>query len=63
MDTIWWWIDAAYGVHLDLKGHLGGMMLLGKCAAASKLISHRINSRSSTDSEIIGVDNYMPSVL
>ena len=29
----------------------------------SKLIMHRINFRSSTELEIIGVDDHMPSVL
>ena len=30
MDTTRWWIDTACGVHLDLKGHYRGMMLLRK---------------------------------
>ena len=38
-------------------------MLLGKGAAASKSSRHRINSRSSTKSVIIGVDNHMHGVL
>ena len=50
MDTIRWWIDAEYGMHQDLKGHSGGMMSPGKCASASKLSRHSINSRSSTES-------------
>ena len=63
IDTIWWRINAKYSVHPDLKGYFGGMMLLGKGAAARKLIRHRINSRRSTRSEIIWVDDHMPGVL
>ena len=63
MDTIRWWINAAYGVHPDLKGHSGGMIFLGKGAVASKLSRHRIKSRSSTGSDIIGYDDHIPGVL
>ena len=63
MYTIRWWINAEYGVHPDLKGHSGGTMSLGKGAAASKSIRHRIKSRSFTESEIIGVDNTIPGVI
>ena len=38
-------------------------MLIGKDAASSKLIRHRINLRSSAESEIIGVENNMPGVI
>ena len=63
MDTIRWWIDRSYIVLLDLKGHYGGMTLHGKGAAASKLIRHRINLRSYTESDIIGVGDHMTGVL
>ena len=63
MDNIRWCINLAYGVNLDLKGHSGGTMLLGKGEAARKSSRYRINSRSSTESDIIGVDNHMPSVI
>ena len=35
MSTIRWWVDAAYGVHMDCKGHTGMMMMLGKGAPMS----------------------------
>ena len=63
MDAIRWCIDAAYGVHLDLKGHSRGMMSLGKGATDRKSSNNSINSRSSTQLVIIGVDDHMPGVL
>ena len=63
VDTIWWWIDAAYSVHRYLKEHPVVMMLLGKGAAAIKSSRRRIKSRSSTESEITGVDDHMTGVL
>ena len=46
-----------------MKENYGGMMSLGKGAAAIKSSRHRINSRSSIKSDIIGVDDNMPGVL
>ena len=63
MDTIIWCNNASYDVHPDLKVHSGGMMSLGKVPADSKSSRHRINSRRSTKSDIIGVENHMPVVL
>ena len=63
MTKISWWIDAAYGVHDDMRGHSGGMMSFGRGAVGSRSSKHKINSRSSTEAEIIGVDDHMSSVL
>ena len=41
MNTVSWWVDASYGVHMDCKGHTGMMISLGKGAAMSFLRSHK----------------------
>ena len=56
-------IGAAYVVRSYLKGHFVGMMLFIKGAADSKLMNHSINSRRSTELEIIGVDDHIPGVI
>ena len=63
MDSILWQISAVYGIHPYLKGRSSGMMLFLNGPVASKSSKHRINSRSSTQSEIIGVDDRIPGVL
>ena len=63
LSQIKWWVDAAYGVHDDLRGHTGGMMSLGEGAMATKSSKHKLNGRSSTEAEIIGVDDMMGSIL
>ena len=63
MDAIIWWIDASYGVHQDSKVHFVEIMMFGKGTAYSKSSKHRINSRRSTESIIIGVDDHMPGIL
>ena len=58
-----WWIDGAHNVHWDLKGHTGAIMRLGKGALASYSRRHKLNTRSSTETEIVSVDQMMPEVL
>lgn len=58
-----WLIDASHGVHDDCKGHTGAAMTLGKGAAISGSWKHKGNSKSSTESEIIGVDDAIGTVL
>jgi hypothetical protein len=58
-----WQIDASHGTHVDCKGHMGAAMTLGMGAAMSFSHKHKSNSRSLTESEIIGVDAAIPNVL
>ena len=58
-----WNIDASHAVHWDCKGQTGAGMTLGKGAITSFSRKQKINTKSSTESEIVGVDDAMPSVL
>ena len=58
-----WWIDASYAVHDDMKGHTGAALLLGKGAIYSGSWKQRLVSRSSTESEMVGVYDVLPQVL
>ena len=58
-----WDVDASHGVHLNMKGHTGGGLTMGTgypIAASSK---QKLNTRSSTETEIVAVDDLMPSIL
>ena len=63
LSTIRWWVDASYGVHSDCKGHTGNMMSLGKGAAMSFSTGHKLNGRSSTEAELIGIDDAISSMM
>ena len=63
LSTIRWWVDASYGVHSDCKGHMGMTLSLGKGAAMSFSRGHNLNGRSSTEAEIIGIDDAIPSMM
>ena len=58
-----WWIDSAYGVHPDCKSHTGGAMSLGKGCPINNSRKQRINTRSSTEAELVGVNDNMTMVL
>jgi hypothetical protein len=63
MPIIKWWVDASYAVHEDCQGHMGAMMLLGEGAVTSFSMKQKINGKSSTEDELIGVDDAMPRIL
>ena len=58
-----WWVDASYGVHSDYRGHTGGTLTLGKGHQYSSSTKQKINTRSSTESELVAVDDLMPNIL
>jgi hypothetical protein len=58
-----WYIDAAFAVHNDMKSHTGAMMTLGQGAANAQLSKQKLNTKSSTESEFVGVDDVISQVI
>jgi len=58
-------IDASYGTHSDGKGHSGVVITLGKNGAPIHVSSRKqkLVSRSSTESELIGLDGGVSTVI
>ena len=50
-------------MHHDMRSHTGGMMTLGKGAMCSTSTRQKINGKSSTEAELIGVDDVMGIVV
>jgi hypothetical protein len=61
--SIKWWVDGSHGVHYDMRGHTGGMASLGKGALMPTSIRQKINTRSSTETELVGADDMMPQIM
>ena len=55
LSTMTWYVDASYGVHYQCKGHKGMMMTLGAGASMSMSKAQKLNTGSSTESELVGV--------
>ena len=60
---IHWWIDGAFATHRDMRSHTGGAMTLGKGMIYGTSTHQTLNTRSSTEAELVAVDDCMSQVL
>ena len=61
--TVKWWLDVAFAVHHDMKSHTVGMMTMGRGDLYSASNKQKLNTKRSTESELVGVDDLMPQIL
>lgn len=59
----YWHVDAAFGVHDDMKSHTGGTFSLGRGIITSVSTKQKVNSRSSTEAELIGIDDVVEKIV
>jgi hypothetical protein len=55
LSNIVWYVDASHQLHDDCKGHTGSILTFSRGAATSSSTKHKIPSKSSCESEIIGL--------
>ena len=53
-------IDAAHGTHWDMRGQTGGCMRFDKGVIHCRTNKQNLNSKSSTETELIGNSDYLP---
>jgi hypothetical protein len=58
-----WHLDAAFAVHNDKKSHTGATMSLGEGAIISVSTKQKVNTRSSTEAELVSIDDVISKVL
>mgnify|MGYP002176679840 FL=1 len=60
-----WYVDASFAVHPDYKSHTGATMSFadGKGAVQSISRKQKLNTRSSTEAELVGVDDVSVMIL
>jgi hypothetical protein len=63
LHNVRWWVDASYAVHPDMKSHTGGAMSLGMGVIYGTSKRQKLNTKSSTEAEVVGTDDVMPQVL
>ena len=63
LNVVKWWVDASYGVHHDMKSHTGSVMSLGTGAVYSASKKQKLNTKSSTEAELVGIDDVLPQAL
>jgi hypothetical protein len=63
LTNIRWYINASHLTHDDCKGHTGSLLTFGKGAATSSSNKQKIPSKSSTESELIGLYDKAGDIL
>ena len=63
MNILYWFIDAAFAVHGDMKSHSGLMFTMGKGAILSSSKKQKTNSRSSTEAELNATDEMLSKIM
>ncbi len=61
--VLYWYVDASFAVHPNMRGHTGGVLTLGTGAPVVTLAKQKLNTRSSTISEVVVVDDMIPQIL
>ena len=60
LTEIFAWIDAAYAVHDNMRSHMGRLISLGTGVLHAKSSMEKINTKSSTEAELVGLAEYLP---
>ena len=63
LNIVKWWIDTSFAVHKDTRSHTGGMMSMGLGAANLSSQKQKLNTKSSTEAELVGVADILPKTL
>ena len=63
LHLIHWWIDGAFATHRDMRSHTGGAMSLGKGIIYRTSTQQKLNTGSSTEAELVAVDDCMSQIL
>jgi hypothetical protein len=63
LSIIKWWVDASYATHGDCRGHTGAMISLGRGSIIGMSKKQKLNTKSSTECELVGVDDASPQML
>lgn len=62
-DRMRWHIDASFAVHPDFRSHTGGGVTFGKGMIAPVSRKQKLNTRSSTEAEVVAVDDVIGTML
>ena len=63
LSTIFWWVNASFGVHEDCRSHTGAVMMMNHGALFALSSKQKLNTRSSNEAELVGVNDAMTMIL
>jgi hypothetical protein len=56
-------VGASFAVHANMRSHTGAVLSLGRGAVFGMPCKQKINTKSSCEAELVGVDDALPMVL
>jgi len=63
LTRISWWVDASFAVHPNMLSHTGVVLSLGGGVIGWSSTKQKLNTRSSTEAELVGVNDTLPNIL
>ncbi len=65
INIIYTWVDTSYVVHLDMRSHTGGCVGVGegKGVVHTQSVKQKLNTKSSTEAELVAASNYLPQSI
>ena len=63
LQTLTWWVDDSYAVHWYNRSHTGMVMSLGLGADISGSWRQKLNTGSSTEAELVGIDDALKHIM
>jgi hypothetical protein len=61
-DILKWWVDSSFTVHPNMRGRSGGRLSLGCVFPIASSTKQKLNTRSSTETEIVGADDFIAAI-
>ena len=61
--TMYTFVDASYAMHEDMKSHTDGVITFGRGGIACKSTKQKLVTKSSTEAELVGASEYLPSTI
>ena len=58
-----WYVDTSFGTHNDLKSHTGSIFTHGKGALWNESTKQKVNTRSSTEAELVSIDDQISKII
>ena len=58
-----WYVDASFAVHPNMRSHTGGGLTMGRGFPITVSTKQKLTVKSSTEGELVGVDDMMPIIL
>ena len=59
LDLLETYVDASYAVHHDMMGHTGALVIVGRGIIQGKASKQKLNTKSSTETEVVGASDYI----